>query len=106
MCQVISAQRIPIFRSSDFISVNDSHAGLLNSYDNTGFHDETDIDTSYENSDSDSQDRRQTAELSRQKILEEFEVEVQLEREGEEEDGNDIGSGSESGVSDGPSERL
>ena len=74
----------------------------MNSYDNTGFQDETDIDTSYENSDSDSQDRRHKAELSREKILEEFEVEVEVGQEG----GRDPGSGSESGVSDGPSERL
>ena len=71
---------IYFFRSSEFISVNDSHAGLLNSYDNTGFHDDTDLDTSYENTDSDSQEKRQKAELSRQKILEEFEVEVEVER--------------------------
>ena len=86
--------------------MNDSQAGLLNSYDNTGFQDDTDLDTSYENSDSDSQDRRHRAELSRQKILEEFELQVEAEVEVEEEAGRDIGSDSESGVSDGPSERL
>ena len=82
--------------------MNDSQAGLLNSYDNTGFREDSDLDTSYENSDSDSPDRRQMAELSRQKILEEFEVEVEVEEEA----GRDLGSDSESGVSDGPSERL
>lgn len=98
-------QRFPSLRGRQAtagVSVNDSHAGLLNSYDNTGFQDDTDIDTSYENSDSDSQDRRHGAELSRQKILGEFEVEVEVGQEG----GRDLGSGSESGVSDGPSERL
>ena len=93
---------ISSFLSSQFISVNDSQAGLLNSYDNTGFQDDTDLDTSYENSDSDSQDRRHRPELSRQKILEEFEVEVEVEEEA----GREIPSDSESGVSDGPSERL
>ena len=53
--------------------MNDSQAGLLNSYDNTGFREDSDLDTSYENSDSDSQDRQHRPELSRQKILEEFE---------------------------------
>lgn len=86
------------------ISVNDSHAGLLNSYDNTGYREDSDLETSYENSDSDSQDRRHGAELSRQKILEEFEEELELE--GEVEGRRDVGSDSESGVSDGPSERL
>ena len=79
----------------------------MNSYDNTGFQDDTDLDTSYENSDSDSQDRRHRAELSRQKILEEFEEQQEVERQEVEEEGRrDLGSDSESGVSDGPSERL
>ena len=82
--------------------MNDSQAGLLNSYDNTGFREDSDLDTSYENSDSDSPDRRQMAELSRQKILEEFEEQQEVEEEGR----RDLGSDSESGVSDGPSERL
>ena len=87
--------------------MNDSQAGLLNSYDNTGFREDSDLDTSYENSDSDSPDRRQMAELSRQKILEEFEEQQEVEREEvEEESRRDLGSDSESGVSDGPSERL
>ena len=86
--------------------MNDSQAGLLNSYDNTGFREDSDLDTSYENSDSDSPDRRQMAELSRQKILEEFEEQQELEGEVEEEGQRDLGSDSESGVSDGPSERL
>lgn len=103
-------QRFPSLRgrqtTTTGVSVNDSQAGLLNSYDNTGFQDDTDLDTSYENSDSDSQDRRHRAELSRQKILEEFELQVEADVEVEEEVGRDIGSDSESGVSDGPSERL
>ena len=84
--------------------MNDSHAGLLNSYDNTGYREDSDLETSYENSDSDSQDRRHGAELSRQKILEEFEEELELE--GKVKGRRDVGSDSESGVSDGPSERL
>ena len=30
--------------------MNDSRAGLLNSYDNPGFQEDVDLDTSYENS--------------------------------------------------------
>merc|ERR550532_3163433 len=57
-------QRFPSLRGRQAtagVSVNDSHAGLLNSYDNTGFQDDTDLDTSYENSDSDREERRQRA---------------------------------------------
>ena len=70
------------------ILVNDSQAGLLNSYDNTGYNDDCDLDTSYENNDSDS-DQQEKAEISRQQLVDDL---------GEED--------SEDAVSDGPSERF
>ena len=75
------------------VLVNDSQAGLLNSYDNTGYNDDCDLDTSYENNDSDS-DQQEKAEISRQQLVEDL---------GEEDSGEED---SEDAVSDGPSERF
>ena len=75
--------------------VNDSHAGLLNSYDNTGYQEDCDLDTSYENNDSDSE-QQERGEISRQQLVQGL--------AGEKEDLRS--SDSDSAVSDGPSERF
>jgi len=92
-------QRFPSLRGrhSNGVSVNDSQAGLLNSYDNTGYQEDCDLDTSYENNDSDSE-QQEKGEISRQQLVEGL-VE---ERERDAVRSSD----SDDAVSDGPSERF
>ena len=89
--------RHSVFSTTPLILVNDSQAGLLNSYDNTGYQEDCDLDTSYENNDSDSE-QQEKGEISRQQLVEGL-VE---ERERDAIRSSD----SDDAVSDGPSERF